>query len=209
MDIPQKTTKIHAHHILIAVLILAFVGLFLLNNRLRVTPKEPCSDKMVLLWEGEYPEPVVYVQKEHIQQGFVDMCLESIRQCSIEEGLYHPWAKENLRYATYKEKEIYESRVSFQSDLKSYPKGTEVIIDARLSQDICIFRVGVDRWKDICPNSQQFRLTMGTPNQKGRQFVEVPCREGYVTWIEVNEALFDNAEISRGVIQGYGLVTAQ
>ena len=208
MDIPQKTTKIHAHQILIVVLILAAVGLFLLNARLYTGPKEPCLDNMVLLWEGEYPEPVVYVQEKHVQQGFVDMCLTHTQECHIEEGLYHPWAKEYLRFATYKEKEIYLSTGSFQSDVQSYPKGTEVIVEARLSQDVCMFRVGSDRWKEVCPDAQHFRLIVGTPHKKGRQFVEIPCTEGYKSWIEVNETLFEHTAISRGVIQGYGLVTA-
>ena len=209
MDIPQKTTNVQAQHILLLVLVLGALGLFLLNTRLPEGAHEPCAENMAKLWEGEYPEPVVHVQTDIVRDGFTDMCLTAMQTCRISKGLYHPWAKKDLRYATHKEKEFYESMRNFQSDIQSYSKGTQVIVEARLSPDTCMLRVEKDRWKGDCPSSQAFRLVSGTPYQKGRQFVEVPCQEGYSTWIEIHDALFEEDAVSRGMIQGYGLVTTQ
>ena len=209
MNIPQKTTKINALHILLPVCVFGSILIALVVFRTKDKAEDPCAQNLVFLWEGEYPDPVVHIQKNSTVEGYKDTCLLQTHSCTLSEGLYHPWSTQPRRYGTQKESLTYEAKNTFYSDIQTYQAGQKVIVEAVISQEHCVLRVEQDRWKGSCPSVHKFRLVSGDPNKKGRQFFEASCTEGYMAWIEVNDDFLQKEGVSRGVIQGYGKIAVQ
>ena len=203
----QKTRHIGATHLLLMVVL---GGGSLMGAIAVFTDKttQPCAHNLVMLWEGEFPEPAVYLSKDTVLTGFTDQCLTQSQSCTVPAGLYHPWAASKGRYSMKKEPAIFEAQTSFRSERNQYKKGQRLYIDAKLSQGECLFRVEKDRWQDSCPTEDGFSLISGDINKAGRHFFEASCAEGHQVWIEASPTLFDSENISRGVIQGYGQVSA-
>ena len=205
MNVPHKTTNIQATHLLLMVVlgggILVGLVVWLTDNK-----KQPCANNIAMLWEGEYPEPVVYISQNTTLTGYKDECLAQSKNCTLSSGLYHPWAATTLRYGMKKAPVVFEAKKSFSSERNRYSKGQHLYIEAKVSQQVCLFRVGSDSWQDSCPTPEEFKLISGDINKTGRKFFEAECTEGYRAWIEVEQSIFEKEGISRGVIQSYGRV---
>ena len=206
MQVPARTTKIDPKHILVAIVLVCAIPLYILWPS---KSHEPCTNDIIPFWNGEYPEPVVVVRQKVPYTAHVDLCLEETFRCTILPGMVHPWAKEKMRYASKPEPVLYRSSVDFASNLRDYTSGSEVVYEGKTPDGMCSFRVDTDRWYTSCTFLEQLVYVSGKQGVKARQFFFTACEEGRAGWIEVDDSLFSNVGVDRGLIKGYGVIASE
>ena len=206
MQMPSTTTKIDPKYILVFLVLVSIFPIYILWPS---KAQEPCEKDIIPFWNGEYPEPVVVVQEKTTYNAYMDLCLQKMSGCTMTASIIHPWSKEDIQYASKPETVLYRSLVSFSSDLVDYDIGTEVLHEGKTPDGMCSFRVGTDRWQTSCTFLENVSYISGDKEAKARQFFLTSCEEGYKGWVEVNEDLFDDIRINRGLIKGYGVIAAE
>ena len=206
MQVPSRTTKIDPKHILIVIVLVSIVPMYMLWP---ATSQEPCTEDVIPFWNGEYPEPVVVIRDKTTRTAYSNLCLEDVFDCTISSGMVHPWAKEEIQYASKPTPILYRASASFSSDLKDYDVGTELFYEGETPDGMCSFRVDADRWYTSCRFLGQLAYVSGKKGVKARQFFFASCAEGSKGWIEVDEKLFNDLRIDRGLIKGYGIIAAE
>ena len=206
MQVPARTTKIDPTHVLLAIILVCAIPLYVLWPS---SSQEPCMSDIIPFWNGEYPEPVVVVRDKTSHMAYADLCLEETFSCTILPGMVHPWAKENIRYASKPEMVLYRSSVDFSSSLQDYSLGTELVYEGKTPDGMCSFRVDTDRWYTSCAFLEQLVYVSGKQGTKARQFFFTACAESRSGWVEVDETLFSNIGIDRGLIKGYGVIASE
>jgi hypothetical protein len=206
MNIPSTTTKINGKQVLLGIVLCSVIPLYILWPNSSTKDADVCMDSFVSFWNGEYPEPVVVIKGKKELQGYKNLCLSEKISCTPKEGIIHPWAQKDIQYVTKPTAVIYRSKVEFSSDLHDYKAGQEIFFEGRNGQGMCSFRVGEDRWLANCDDQKKLEHISGDPTQGGQQFFHAKCMEGYSSWIEVHQELFDDLSIVHGLIKGYGMV---
>ena len=166
-------------------------------------------------WEGEYPGPVVVLDKAQELQVRAKLCdKQATTSCLVKAGMYHPWSQQELNFATLTGIVTYKALVAFRSKTRQYPAGTVVQQVGSLGEGYCLLQVQDDRWAALCPDvpsqsgSIEFEQLEYTKVQT-KKFVQVSCGNNQRGWLEVNEKIFDSPTVRRGVITGYGKIAAK
>ncbi|MAA78872.1 MAG: hypothetical protein CL916_06395 [Deltaproteobacteria bacterium] len=206
MKVPSRTTKIDPKYILIFLIFISGLPIYILWPPVG---ENKCTQDVIPFWNGEYPEPVVVIKDKTTQNAYVDLCLDQVAVCTIRPGLIHPWSKLDIKYASKPQPLLYRSLISFSSDLIDYSVGTELMYEGETPDGMCSFRVGADRWYTSCQFLEDISYVSGNQGVQARQFFFTSCDEGYKGWIEVQDALFNDLRIDRGLIKGYGLIAAE
>ena len=76
-------------------------------------------------------------------------------------------------------------------------------------EGMCSFRIDSDRWYSSCRLLESLEHVSGDTTSAARQFFLANCTDGQKGWIEVDENLFNDLRIDRGLIKGYGVVAAE
>ena len=206
MQVPSKTTKVDPKYILTFLILISVLPIYLLWPS---DSQKPCTQDVIPFWNGEYPEPVVVVKEKTTHNAYVDLCLQQVTACTLGPGLVHPWSKQDIKYASKPEPVVYQSLVAFSSDLMDYGAGAELVYEGETPDGMCSFRIGADRWYSSCEFLERISYVSGKQGVQARQFFFASCAEGHQGWIEVQEELFDDLRIDRGLIKGYGVIASE
>ena len=99
-----------------------------------------CPDHTELFqaWQGEYPGPVVVVEKSVTLQARAEPCdVAPAFDCTASPGLYHPWGDASARYATIISVERYTTLKQLDWFSVPLPAGTEVSVKGYFGEGIC------------------------------------------------------------------------
>ena len=168
-------------------------------------------------WAGEYPGPVVQLDRVIEVQARTDPCDENPSvTCSLEPGLYHPWAEgaDLADFATVATVRRYRllaplSMTDSSRAGKTMDAGQEVFELSYLSEGYCLMEVNGEVLTDICvssrdPSSYEV-LPSKFPVPWSHQFFRVPCG-GTPAWVLIDEEWESNEGVSEGEILGFGSV---
>ena len=158
MHDPQNTTKLTSVHLLLLVVFLGTIPLAVLWFSRVDNTGSFCSEDVLPFWSGEYPDPVLVVEKEISVTGFTDTCFVENKSCTIPKGIYHPWSDIDSEYISLRDPVVYEAKKGISSDLKDYPSNIQLYWEGYVTQDKCAYRIGTDRWIGDCPLPETMRL---------------------------------------------------
>jgi hypothetical protein len=179
-----------------------------------------CPDNATLseFWPGEYPGPVVQVNKKLTVEALKQPCGTKTLTCTVDKGLYHPWSEaqkgSKVSYFSLQPVSSYALLRELSLDGTSYPRGTVVQELAYLSEGMCSLKVGDRTFPENCPGSggqedTWLELKTGQEPVQLRQFLRVDCVEGHQAYVVVDEAFLARPKVVKGVITGYGSVGRQ
>ncbi len=160
-------------------------------------------------WQGEYPMPVVDVQRAVSLPYRAEPCGPIVGQCEVPAGLYHPWAG-GTGFSTIRHIARYRvTRDLSDPDMDArFSEGDIVEVTAYLGEGFCAFRVNGTKASGYCPDmldeSAFEALNPGADQLPEVQLFQVSCG-GQPVWIDASTAL-GSAGVEEGVITGYGEV---
>ncbi len=174
---------------------------------------ERCPDGsfVFMAWEGEYPSPVVSVIREAQLMGRGEPCQETASiACSVPAGVYHPWGKDGLGFATIRGVDRYRATVDRKLWEGEVTAGSEVEVIGYFGEGFCQFRVHGKEMQGECPGmiSDDGFVEIPTPEVTEIQAFQVPCSNGLKAWIDVDDTLWAAEGVQHGAITGYGEVAA-
>ena len=164
-------------------------------------------------WSGEYPLPIVQVNKTITVDALTNICeTKPTLKCTVEPGLYNPWS--NLseadfktvgavhRFMTLKTVEFFDMTV---------PEGTEVIEQRYLAEGQCSLVINGQSTQGYCPSNGDregsFKaLPNASPDFVNQQYLGINCNEGHKGWIHITDAFMALPDVQEGQILGYGSV---
>ena len=169
-------------------------------------------------WSGEYPSPVIDVSSRKPGTTTVKG-YKSLRDpkepvnCTIKNGLYHPWAKEKASAANFYSIVAIEEYLSLKQqvlDGTELKKGDLIIDLIYHGEGSCGARVAKNR-KEIefqCDTVQQSAgfKALKQPDNFAEQWLRMKCAEKYDAFVHA-AALLKQKGVSRGDITGYGEIT--
>lgn len=158
----------------------------------------------VEFWSGEYPSPVMQVDREVSLPARPDPCDERPSvPCAIPAGLYHPWAGQG-RYLTLQESTFYRATAAFTySEGPALRQGDTLELTHYLAEGMCALVHRGTRFDASCPDADNLPLELiREPATEPQQLFDPGCG----AWLDVDSALFVRPEIQHGRITGYGEV---
>ena len=181
------------------------------------SPGEPglCEGREVTtVWQGEYPSPVIDVTRPAPAPARKEPCGPIVGSCTLQPGLYHPWADRALAFATVRPALRYRLNQAHTSGDAEIDTGETVEVTAYMGEGFCAYRHDGRALGDHCPeilNEQGDAelLTLLNPEDEDlseHQLFQASCAEG-ARWITVEDAL-QVAGIREGLILGYGEIGA-
>lgn len=176
-------------------------------------PAEPgaCPDGRLVqpLWVGEYPNPVVQVDRPFTVAVADAPCAAPSRACTVPAGLYHPWAEglpEAVQFASRVRPVTFVAGAAIAWPDRTLPAGTEVVVLSYLAEGHCKLRLDGEELDAMCPGVAdegpwEKRTTAGPGDD---QLVRVPCDGGEPGWLRVDDTLMERPEVRSGQITAYG-----
>lgn len=174
-----------------------------------------CSDGNVVFsfWQGEYPSPVVQLDKPLRTKVRKDPCGgTTVTGCTMPKGLYHPWAQDKhmpkgASFAVRTMPERWRTTKTMGLGRTQRKAGTEVEVLSYLAEGFCMMKVDDVLFEDTCPGVAGEGWTrIGPDDAPSQQLIEVPCEGGSTGWLEVTEGLMNQPGVREGEMQGYGEV---
>ncbi len=171
-------------------------------------------------WPGEWPEPILYLEREVVLEGVLDPCTTGPKvACAVAPGVYHPWsaATTGADFASLSKRAVYESSRGFNvlvdGSPRSYPPGTRVYGLGYLGEGFCSFWVDGHTTEWMCPDVADepegpgLRVLEAGGGEAIRLFGAMCAgRGGERVWIAVDDALLGTSGVGRGVFVEYGEV---
>ncbi len=179
-----------------------------------------CSDGHVVfgLWQGEYPSPVVQLDKSVRVDVSDSPCAGPARACMVKAGLLHPWADDaeksgQLLFATRTRTISYTLLKDHKLAGQLLKKGTRVEVLSYLSEGLCSMLVdGQEQGavEAMCPgtgaNDRAIWSSDGDENPPSTQLVKVGCKGGPPGWLLIDDAFVGRRDVREGQMSGYGEV---
>lgn len=166
-------------------------------------------------WAGEYPSPVVQIDRPTSATVADQPCGAAQRACTVPAGLLHPWATEadavpGVSFATLRAVDRYAVQQAHDLGGVAVQPGDEVVVLTYLSEGFCRVAVGGQALEAECPSNggaaeQRYRA-VGGPSPDPVQRVRVPCAEGAPGWLTIDPAWMARPEVRDGELRGYGEV---
>ena len=167
-----------------------------------------CPDRIIAApsWPGEWPGPVIDVEKPVTVQARAEPCSSTSFDCTVPAGIYHPWSDIEAKYVTVRA--LDQWRVVKNIDEYELDVGAGDIIEVYqyFGEGYCGYRVAGKEVTELCPGELGDALEeIERPQVPERQLFSVACgsRTG---WVEVNEALLALPEVREGTTPEYGKV---
>ena len=164
-------------------------------------------------WQGEYPEPVVQLDRPLRTRVLTDPCGGSVtRGCSAPAGLYHPWADrkdtpDGTSFAVRTMPSSYTLRRDHSVGGTPLKKGDTVEVLTTLSEGFCTLsasgRVLEGRCPSDAPSSDTWRRT-SPDSPPDIQMIQVPCVGGNTGWLVVDDAFMEQDGVREGQLHGHG-----
>ncbi|TNE86379.1 MAG: hypothetical protein EP330_21810 [Deltaproteobacteria bacterium] len=158
----------------------------------------------VNFWQGEYPDPVIDVQKAVSVPAYEDPCdAKPTATCAIDPAVYHPWAK-GKGWVTLRGVEKYTATADFTLGDVAVKQGETVEVPTYLAEGYCMLRVHGKDIEEMCPGVGDHPLVASSsaPLPDEVQLMDPGCGK----WVQVDEAFMGRAEVAEGTILGYGEV---
>jgi len=174
-----------------------------------------CSDGQVVFgfWQGEYPSPIVQLDKQVQVDVLDDPCGGPARGCALKAGLLHPWATPGQKsgqqaFGTRTRTVAYTLLQDHSLAGETLPKGSKVEVLSYLSEGLCAMHSNGRMLEDMCPGTgakdDAIWKAEGDPNPPATQLVEVACQGGPSGWLVVDPALLGRKDVREGQMRGYG-----
>jgi hypothetical protein len=172
----------------------------------------PCPSDVVVYptWEGEWPGPVVKVERPVQVRGRVGTCDPApVVDCTVPAGLYHPWpGGTSTDYATVNRVERWEAIVDTVVDSRPVRAGQSVDVRGYAGEGFCSLGFEGAELGDMCPEMSEGttwrRLTAEAG--PGLQLFRAACAEGRRAWIHVDDAFMAIDGVGEGTFPEYGRV---
>ncbi len=222
---PDNALKINAAWVLTAFFVLGglilSLGLALvlgvdskaIKRYFGLAQKHPtsCLESNVIYpsWPGEYPYPAVSVSEHITLNGSHTLCdLETKSPCTLSPGVYHPWSTIAATYASIIAQPKFLTLEPIRGKKKRHDSGSELLVLEYKSTSSCIVSINTDSWEMSCPSplSDNWLQPKNADDNSPQQFIKASCKEGEKLWVEVNDDLFQNAQIDRSEIGMHGMV---
>lgn len=168
----------------------------------------PCPEgvSVVPFWQGEYPGPVVQIDAPLTLPVSPSACAAPTRECTLEPGLYHPWAQTAAEFYTAQPTARYEAQVDLDLASNRVAAGEIVEIPSYLSEGMCLVTYGESEMEIPCDEVQSGPFTtLPEVDYPLTQYLAVSCGD-FVGFIAVDEALFRRKGVREGQILGYGVI---
>jgi hypothetical protein len=181
-------------------------------------------------WSGEYPGPVIDVTQDITIQAYDSVrTLDSLKSCTIQKGLYHPWSEtKNSIDSFYSIIDIFsyeaQADISFAdgtigSEEKSFTvkKGEKIINEVYLSEGWCTATLltadatknEVYYYCEEVSENANFKVISDADPKASDSFLEqwmyLNCAEGYNAFIQ-DSALLAVPYVKEGQFLDYGKV---
>ena len=164
-------------------------------------------------WSGEYPTPIVQVNKTITVDALTNICEKKpTLKCTVKPGLYNPWSEISKadfktvggvrRFMTLKKVEFFDATV---------PEGTEVIEQFYMAEGMCGLVINGQSAEGYCPSNGDEKgsfkpLPNASPDFVNQQYLGIDCTEGHKGWIHITDAFMNLPNVQEGEILGYGSV---
>jgi hypothetical protein len=164
-------------------------------------------------WSGEYPLPIVQVNKTITVDALTNICEKKpTLKCTVKPGLYNPWSEISQadfktvgavrRFMTLKTVEFFDVTV---------PEGTEVIEQFYMAEGQCGLVINGQSAEGYCPSNGDregsFKsLPNASPDFVNQQYLGIDCTEGHKGWVHITDAFMTLPNVQEGEILGYGSV---
>lgn len=172
-------------------------------------------------WSGEYPQPVINVGADKNGttkiQGFKSLrALNDKIECTIANGIYHPWSKThssiNIFYTVVAVDE-YLSLSPQQLDEVKLPKDTKISNVIYLAEGSCQASIkeraqGIVFQCDELDDTSRFKKISSPQNWKPEQWLLLNCNERHQAFVRDSD-LLTQPGVTEGQIKGYGEVEAK
>jgi len=170
-------------------------------------------------WSGEYPKPVIYVERTHGKwtkiKGYASLRrLTERKVCSIKSGLYHPLSRDKtslINYYSIIPKIDYAARRNTVLDNQHIQKGDRLENEFYIAEGSCVYLLNKRKQitttciEEAVEDPSVFRR-IEKPSHPREQWLYLNCREGYKVFVR-DADLLSQPNVRRGAISGYGRVT--
>lgn len=181
-----------------------------------------CADGRLVRtsWQGEYPAPIVHVQKAAALPARSGPCaLTPDRTCTAAPGVYHPWSrfqapapKDVAPFVTVRGIEVWQfaKAHTFGTDQgeRTAAVGDELEVLFYAGEGYCELRYDGIVTVDPCPQMWPdgvLQLKAEAPKDETQLFL-AGCAEGGTAWLEGSEAIFEQDAVVEGELIEYGRV---
>ncbi len=177
-----------------------------------------CTDDTVVFryWQGEYPGPVVQVNRTLAVEVRDDPCGGPLRACTAPPGLYHQWAEgantppSGTDWATLAGTAEYRLRKSISLDGVQVAAGESVMVLSYIAEGFCRLSAIGRVFEESCPgmdgNSDEVWEEVRSMAVDPVQLLRVPCVGAAPGWLVVNDAWMATPGVSQGNMPDFGVV---
>lgn len=171
-------------------------------------------------WSGEYPSPIidVFSQKKGMTTVKAFKSLRELKEpvnCTIQNGLYHPWSKDKASAINFYSIVALEEYASLKqqsldgTDLKKGEVITQVVYHAEgnCGGKLAKTQKEIEFFCDDLLNKQNFKA-LRKKDSFSEQWIKLKCTEKYEAFIQ-DSALLGHKGVVEGEIVGYGEIKAK
>lgn len=171
-------------------------------------------------WSGEYPTPIIDVMSKtkgttKIQAYKSLRDISKSENCTILNGIYHPWSKSKgsvLEYYQIVSKVEYTAEKNVKIENTELKKGDKISREIYLSEGNCEGVLISKKKKETrleysCDSAKGAGLvqTSGKEDKFEEQWIQVSCTEGFKAFVR-DEALLKIPGVTTGKLIEYGKV---